>query len=82
MSCMFKAVSIYLYPQGKWGLSQQTITFAVFFLLNKDVPSFHLDSFKQKWNHLKVREVVGTIQGVLGLQANHICESRDSRQMG
>lgn len=44
------------------------------FFLNKDVPSFYFDSWKQKFNHLKVKEVVGTIQGVPGLRASHMCE--------
>lgn len=52
------------------------------FLPNKDVLGFHSDSLKQKLNHLKVKEVVDTIQGVPGLRANHICELSDSQQMG
>lgn len=39
------------------------------FFPNKDVLTFHFDNLKQKLNHLKVREVVDTIQGVPGPQA-------------
>lgn len=39
------------------------------FLPNKDALSFQFDNLKQILNHLKVREVVDTIQGVPSLQA-------------
>lgn len=39
------------------------------FFPNKDAPSFQFDNLKQILNHLKVREVVDTIQGVPSLQA-------------
>lgn len=51
------------------------------FLSNKDVLSFHCNSLKQKLNHLKVKEIVDTIQGVSGLRVNHICEFSDSQQI-
>ena len=39
------------------------------FFPNKDALSFQFDNLKQILNHLKVREVVDTIQGVPSLQA-------------
>lgn len=51
------------------------------FLSNKDILSFHFDGLKQKLNHLKVKEVVDTIQGGPGPLAHHIKEFNDFPQM-
>lgn len=51
------------------------------FLPDKDVLGFHFDSLKQKFNHLKVKEVVDIIPGVPDLWANYICEIKDAQKI-
>ena len=75
----FKAFSICLYPQGKRRIKITANNSYFIFLRNKAVLSFHFDSLTQKLNHLKVKEVVDTVQGVPGLLANYICEFSDSQ---
>lgn len=54
---------------GEVGIEPTNVNSCFIFLPNKDAVSFHFDNLKQKLNHLKVREVVDTIQGVPSLQA-------------
>ena len=76
-----KTVSNWLYPQRKTGTEIRANHSCFPFLPSKDAMSFHFDSLEETLNHLKVKDVVDTIQGFPGLWASDIFEFNDTQKI-